>query len=65
MKHLIKIQQPNDYHFNGRTVYINPDDIVSLKGGERYSTIVWLRNGESYATDTNKDTIAQQIQEAL
>jgi uncharacterized protein YlzI (FlbEa/FlbD family) len=62
---MIKLQQPCDHHYRGRTVWVNPAEIVSIDESERGEPSVLLGNGERIAVAENKDALAARVNEAL
>lgn len=65
MKKLVRIQQPHDYYCRGRVIFINPDDVKTVKAGDRYETVIILHSNENYVTDTPMEDVVKSIEEAL
>jgi len=65
---VIKFSQPSDYRFNGREIWVNPADVVTVTTTDYTDygqCIVRIRNGEAFTVQGQKDVIAEQINKAL
>lgn len=66
MKYLVKFTQPNDYHFRGREVWINPDEVLEMvrSNDTPNATVIRTRSSTLTVQGTPRD-VSDMIKEAL
>ena len=62
---LVKLDQPCDFRFRGRSVYINPEDVMRVCNGESCDeALVTLRSGETFTVQGEPGDIARLFEKA-
>lgn len=61
---LVKLNQPSDFRFQGRTIYVNPEDVMRVTCGEEYEeSLIKLRGGECFTVAGKPEDIAALFQD--
>ena len=58
---IIKFNQPSDYHYNGKTVCINPNYVISIHQVERESYSKVLTMEGTIAIEGSPEDIAKKL----
>ncbi len=62
---LVKLDQPENYQFRGKTIYVNPEDVMRVSAGETYNeSLVKLRTGEAFTVKGEPGDIARLLERA-
>lgn len=66
MKSLVRLTAPNDHEHRGAEVYINPDDVVTVRKSQRGDcVVVVLRNGDRVFDSNTISKVVADIEAAL
>lgn len=64
MKKLVPIKTPNDYHYQGKTQYVNPDEVSSVSS-ENGQTLVVFKDGQQMQSQNTVEEVVAAIEAAL